>query len=429
MDNLLIRPQCLLRKVGILGSLYVAQFLPIAFFLQTLPAFMRQQGMSVEVIGLTSFLGLPWMLKFLWSPLVDRYSLGKIGHYKSWIVVMQGLMILVIILCALLNLETHFWLALIGMLLIGIFASTQDIAVDALAISLLTPQERGMGNAIQTGGNYLGAILGGGVLLVLLGFLGWAGGLLGMAGCVLILLIPVLMHQESHPSSNLEQPHESLQAGAHRLGVNPVAEYLRTFTRFCRRPGVGRWLILLLFYASGASMTNTMFRPLLIDIGLSLSEIGWMYGTVAYSAGLVGAVIGGILVKPLGRKRSLILFTLLLAGVNFLHVLPTLGFTNLPVLYVVSSAFNLIYSMMAVVLGTLMMDKARPEMAGTDYTLQVTVLFIGSMIAAGISGFMTASLDYGGVFMVSGGVTVINAIVATQILNEQPTRPQESSTS
>ncbi|MEO0827581.1 MAG: MFS transporter [Cyanobacteria bacterium J06639_16] len=417
MNNLLIRPQRLLKKIGILGSLYVAQFLPIAFFLQTLPAFMRQQGMSVEVIGLTSFLGLPWMLKFLWSPLVDRYSLAKIGHYKSWIVAMQGLMVLVLILCALLNLETHFWLALVGMLLIGIFASTQDIAVDALAIGLLTPQERGLGNAIQTGGNYLGAILGGGVLLVLLGFLGWTGGLLGMAGCVLILIMPVLMHQESCPSS------VSLKAGTHPSGVNPVAEYLRTFTRFCRRPGVGRWLILLLLYASGASMTNTMFRPLLIDIGLSLSEIGWMYGTAAYSAGLVGAVIGGILIKPLGRKRSLILFTLLLAGVTLLHVLPTLGFTSLPMLYFVSSAFNLTYSMMAVALGTLMMDKTRSEMAGTDYTLQVTLLFIGNMIAAGISGFMASAMGYGGVFVVSGGVTVVNAIAASRILNEQPVRP------
>jgi len=414
MKNTHSPAKLVLKKIWILGALYVAQFLPIAFFLQTLPAYMRQRGMSVEVIGLTSLLGLPWMLKFLWSPFVDRYRLSKRGHYKSWILTMQGFMVVLLVICAFLNIKTQFFVLLAGMLLIVVFASTQDIAVDALAIGILTPPERGLGNAVQGGCNYLGFILGGGVLLVLLEILGWEGGLLGMAGFVLTLMMPILAYQESDPAPRLgEQRSSSTQR------ANPVMDYLRTFTSFCRCPGVGRWLLLLLVYFLGTSMTNTMFRPLLVDIGLSLSEIGWMYGT-AYSAGLMGAIIGGLLVKPLGRKRSLILFTLLLTGVNLLHLLPAWGFTSLPLLYVVSSGFNLAYSMVAVVLNTIMMDKTRPEMAGVDYTLQGTILFMGSLTAAGISGFLTTAIGYSGVFIVGGTITLANTIVVTKAFFHEP---------
>lgn len=404
-----------LQRIGILGSLYVAQFLPVAFFLQTLPAFLRQQGISVEIIGLTSLLGLPWMLKFLWSPLVDRYQLMKIGHYKSWILVMQGLMVAALILCALLDINTQFFLMLAGMLLIVVFASTQDIAVDALAIGILTPQERGLANAVQSGGNYLGAILGGGLLLVVLEFLGWKGGLLGMAGCIFILMLPVLVHQEKGLIPESPGNHSSFSKRS-----NPIVEYLRTFTSFCRRPTVGRWLILLMFYYTGTSMINTMFRPLLVDVGMSLSQIGWMYGTVAYSAGILGAVIGGMLIKPMGRKRSLILSTLLLAGANLLHLLPAWGFTSLPVLYFVSATFNLVYGMTSVVLSTMMMDNARTETAGTDYTLQTTILFIGSLIAAGVSGFLTTEMGYGGVFAMGGALTLINTVVVAKAVSQAP---------
>lgn len=419
MENRLITSKFSLNKIGLLGSLYVAQYMPIAFLFQALPTFMRQQGMSVESIGLTGLLGLPWVLKFLWSPLVDRYQLIKIGHYKSWIVIMQGLMVVLLIFCSLIDLETNFWVVLVGLSLVGLFGSTQDIAVDALAIGLLTPQERGIGNAIQTGGNYLGAILGGGLLLVLLGYLGWTNSLLGMAGCVLIMMMPILRHQELDRHSKFERCDGLLPSDTNTSKrLNPVAAYWKTFTRFICRPKIGQWLLLLSFYLSGYSMTNTMFRPLLIDIGLSLSEIGWMYGTVSYVVGLVGAGIGGLLVKPLGRRRALILFTLFLACVNVLHILPTLGFTNLPMLYFVSSLFNLAYGMMAVALGTLMMDQTRSETAGTDYTLQGTILFIGSSIAAGISGFIVAVVGYGGVFILSGGITILNAIAALKVLNQ-----------
>ncbi|MEM8612603.1 MAG: MFS transporter [Cyanobacteria bacterium P01_H01_bin.105] len=154
--------------------------------------------------------------------------------------------------------------------------------------------------------------------------------------------------------------------------------------------------------------------PLLVDIGLSLSQIGWMYGMAAYSAGLVGSLVAGVFIKSLGRVRSLLFSTLLLAGANTLHFLPAWGFTDLTVLYGVSTLFNFIYGMTSVALSTMMMDNTRLKTAGTDYTLQATILFIGSLVAAGINGFLATSIGYSGVFITSGAITLVNAIIVAK---------------
>ncbi|NJR74116.1 MAG: MFS transporter [Scytonema sp. CRU_2_7] len=329
-----------MKKLGLLASLYVVQFLPVAFFMQTLPVFLRQQGVSLEAIGLTNLLSLPWTLKVLWSPFVDRYGWTRWGHYKSWILAMQSLLFVTLIFCASLNIQTHFVLLIVGMLLATSFAATQDIATDALAIGLLEESERGWGNSIQTAGGYLGGILGGGGLLVLLDYWGWTGSLLTMALSALLLLIPVLFHREK------------------LAGYTPNQNLSWTvFVKFFRRPGMGRWILILLLYMMGVTIANTMFRPLLVDLKLSLAQIGIMNGIVAYSAGIVGAFVGGFLMKPLGRKQSLIIFGVLMAIANAAFILPTLGLTSLPVLYLVSIGFQFAYSMALIPMYTVMMDK------------------------------------------------------------------------
>lgn len=390
----------MMKKWGLLASLYVAQFLPVAFFMQTLPVFLRQQGVSLEAIGLINLLSLPWTLKVIWAPFVDRYGWTRWGHYKSWILAMQSLLVVTLIFCASLNIQTHFQLLMIGMLLAISFAATQDIATDALAIELLEPSQRGLGNSIQTAGSYLGGILGGGGLLVLLDYWGWTGSLLTMALSVLLLLIPVLFYREQLASYRSEQ------------NINWMV-----FVKFFRRPGIGLWILILLLYMMGVTIANTMFRPLLVDLGLSLAQIGLMNGIVAYSAGLVGAFLGGFLIKPLGRKKALIVFGLLMAIANAAFILPTLGFTSLPILYLLSIGFQFAYSMACIPMFTIMMDNSRLGTAGFDYTLQISIVFVGSLIAGGLSGFIAKAIGYQGVFAISVAITVVSVIIVAAVFD------------
>ncbi|NEP57134.1 MAG: MFS transporter [Symploca sp. SIO2G7] len=390
-----------MKKWILIASLYVAQLLPVAFFGQTLPVFLRQQGASLESIGLISLLSLPWTLKVLWSPIVDRYGWTRWGHYKSWILAMQSLLVVTLIFCATLDIQTNFSLLTVGIVLVISLAATQDIATDALAIKLLKPSERGLGNSIQTAGAYLGGILGGGGLLVLLGYWGWTGSLLSMALVTLLLLIPVFFHREK-PASYQSEPNLSW----------------KMFLKFFSRQGIGRWVVILLLYMMGVTIANTMFRPLLVDLGLTLAQIGVMNGIVAYSAGLVGAFVGGFLMKPLGRKKALIVFSVLMAISNASFILPTLGFTSLPVLYLISMGCQFAYSMALIPLYTIMMDNSRLLTAGFDYTLQVSIVFVGSLIVGGLSGFMAEAIGYQGTFAISVAIALVSVAVIGKTFND-----------
>lgn len=346
--------------------------------------------MSLANIGLLSFLSLPWMLKVVWSPFIDRYGKTRTRHYKNWIVVMQGLSVLSIFLCSLLDLNTHLQLSIVGMALSITCAATQDIATDALAVNILSPGERGLGNGVQNAGGYMGGILGGGLLLMLLDEWGWQNSLMVLGTGLLLLLLPIAFYKEQIRVT----PHQPSFDG-------------RGLLNFFRQPGMGQWVILLLIYTMGVTISNTMFRPFLVDLGLSLAEIGILYGIVGYSAGIVGSLIGGVAVKALGRQRSLLLFSTAIVVATALFILPTLGMTGQLMLYTAAIGLQLSYSMAYTVLSTIMMDKSRPAMAGFDYTLQVTLVFIGSLLAGGLSGYMVEAIGYRNTFIVSTVISLV----------------------
>jgi len=235
-----------MNKFTLLATLYVAQFLPVAFFRQTFPVFLRQEGFSLETIGLTSLLSLPWTLKFIWSPLVDRYGWQKIGHYKSWILLMQAMLVLTICFCSFLDIQTNFKFLLGCLLFVTCLAATQDIATDALAIKILSSGDRGFGNSIQVGANYFGAMIGGGGILILLDRSGWNQSMLVMALAIFLLSIPVIFYSEK---SSIE-PQEKEQFN-----------WLALFN-FYFIPGMWRWLLVLFLYMMGISMAWIMQYPL-----------------------------------------------------------------------------------------------------------------------------------------------------------------------
>ena len=385
-------------KFLLLSSLYISQYIPLMFFVQALPVFMRQQGASLESIGLIYLLALPLLLKVFWSPFIDRYGYTPWGHYRFWIVSFQLLLAVVATLCAFVNIQTNFMLMFGLLMLMSTFAATQDIATDALAVRLLKPTERGWGNGIQWAGNYLGAMLGGGVMLVLLNQWGWRRSLLTLALIVVVALMPILRYQED-PSKSEDR---SLA--------------LMNLFNFYRRPGIWRWLIILTLYIIGGSMAESMFRPLLVDVGLSLGDIGWLLGIVGNGSSIAGAVVSGLLVVPLGRKRSLIVFGILQTIAILAYLLPAFDISDGLTLYSVTILTTFTNGAIFTVSSTVMMDKSHWDTAGTDYTAQTSIVFLGGFLAAGISGVIASAIGYQGIFEVSSAISFFTVILITRFL-------------
>jgi PAT family beta-lactamase induction signal transducer AmpG len=397
-------------KFVLLSSLYTSQFLPSAFFFQALPIFLRQQGVSLQVIGLMGLLTLPWMLKFLWAPLIDRYGFRRWGHYKSWIIIFQILKVIAVLACASVDAGNPV-LLFQGVFVVVTLAATQDIATDALAVRLLAPHERGWGNGIQSAGRPIGGILGGGVMLLVLDQLGWQVSMWILAAGVLVALLPLLWYQE--PSRAIDDI--SLKRPS---GVRPsMGRYLDTLLSFVWRPGTQIWLVFILIYVTGSSMAATMFQPLLVDLGLSIADIGWMSGIVGSGAAIIGSLLAGGLIQPLGRQRSLILFGILQAIAVLALTLPAMGLRDPVLLYAVSTGEVFARSLAGTALFTVMMDKSRRETAGSDYTLQSSVFMIGHHVGIpALSGFIAAALGYTGVFLIGFVICLVSVWLATQVI-------------
>ncbi len=374
-------------KMGLLGSLYFSQGLPYGFFAQALPVLLRKQGFSLGQIGLTSLLAIPWALKFLWAPLVDRYSVSRIGRRKSWIVPLQLASVAILGVLASSSKASSPTAMMIAVLLLNLVAATQDIATDGLAVDMLAPSERGFANGLQVAGYRVGMIVGGGVLLVFHDRLGSAGTFVAMAGLTALATLPIIMTREPRWNGTAEK--------------GPSAN-----VHFLRRPGTGRLLLLIVVYKAGDAFATGMLRPFLADAGLTLEDIGWLLGTVGFVAGLVGALCGGVLVSRLGRKASLVGFGLVQAGAVAGYAYLAIGKPSQAALYAVCAAEHLAGGMATAALFTCMMDWCSRRTSATDYTVQASAVVIATGTASALAGFSAQAFGYLGHFCLATGLAL-----------------------
>ena len=177
--------------------LYIAQSIPMSFFSTVIPVIMRQQNFSLESIGMLQLLKLPWILKFLWSPAVDR-STFRIGDFKRWIFSSELIYASIIFAVSFLDFQTTPYL-IIGLVVLSFIASaTQDIATDSLAVLSFSKKDKSLANSMQSMGNFAGAMIGGGILLLLYHKFGWGNLLPFLAVFVIIALIPLIFFKRGN---------------------------------------------------------------------------------------------------------------------------------------------------------------------------------------------------------------------------------------
>lgn len=372
-----------LRKFILLGTLYISQFLPLGFFTEAFPVFLKDQGFSNAAIGAMHLVLLPWMFKFLWAPFVDRFGNTRFGHYKVWIIIMQFLVAGCLLIVSTLNIIIGFQLIIFLVVCLSIFAATQDIATDALAVGMLTKKEQGVGNGIQNASHFLGSMLGGGVMLIVIQTMGWSNSLMALSLLILLPLLPVLFFKEER--------------------VIPKAKpSLKSNIDFFRRPGNLAWLSVLILAPLGASMADFLFKPFLVDKGFSFEEIGFARGIIGLSAAFVGAITGGFLMRSLGRKKIIINLALLVAFSLLAYLVPVFVSASMTTIIIVSIVTKFCVGMFTTSLFTLIMEKSQPGTAGTDFTVQIAILtFSAHGLASPLGGFLSDVFGYGAMFIVS----------------------------
>lgn len=393
-------------RFTLLGGLYFAQGLPFGFFVQALPVLLRKDGVSLSKIGLTALLTLPWALKFLWAPVVDTKWWPRVGRRRTWILAMQIAATLVLTAIAATPGSDRLALLMVAMFVLNTIAATQDIATDALAVELLPPAERGFANGLQVAGYRIGMVVGGGVLLGVYNELGHRGLFAVMATLTALSTLPVLLTRE--PRTLRETTARAdLFGGAH----------------FLRLPGAWRIMALVVVYKAGEAAAQGMLRPFLVDRGLDLTQIAWVSGTVGSFAGMAGALVGGALVAPLGRLRSLIVF-----GIG--QVVSVLGYAYLAFgtptyeqLYIWTGVEIFASGMATAALFTSMMDWSRASSSGTDYTVQASAVVIATGLSTALAGISADAFGYGAHYMLSASVCVIAVLAVWRLFPRTPFPP------
>ena len=363
--------------------LYIAQSIPSSFFATALQVMMREANYSLATIGLLQLVKLPWVVKFLWSPLVDRHCLtGR--DFRRCIVVSEIVYAIFIILAGHLNVTDNLYLIIFMVMLSLVASATQDIATDALAILMHTGRDKSMVNSMQSMGSFGGALIGSGVLLLVLHQFGWHMVTPFLGVFVLLMLIPLLRRKDL----NIAQKDVRQRAR------------LTDFASFFVQRGIWRQIgFLLLYYASIIGILS-MMRPWLVDLGYSMKEIGVMSGIIGTSSAFCASFGAGFIVRRIGIFTARILFAcfILLTTLYFLGLV-MLGTPTIAMLYGGIVLMWMSYGMATIVVYTSAMECVRPGREGTDFTVQTVLTHLSGIIMAGLSGAVADHFGYYGLFL------------------------------
>jgi MFS family permease len=363
--------------------LYIAQSIPSSFFATALQVMMREANYSLATIGLLQLVKLPWVVKFLWSPLVDRHCLtGR--DFRRCIVVSEIVYAIFIILAGHLNVTDNLYLSIFMVMLSLVASATQDIATDALAILMHRGRDKSMVNSMQSMGSFGGALIGSGVLLLVLHRFGWHAVTPFLGVFVLLMLIPLLRRKDL----NIAQKDVRQRAR------------LTDFASFFIQRGIWRQIgFLLLYYASIIGILS-MMRPWLVDLGYSMKEIGVMSGIIGTSSAFCASFGAGFIVRRIGIFTARILFAcfILLTTLYFLGLV-MLGTPTTAMLYGGIVLMWMSYGMATIVVYTSAMECVRPGREGTDFTVQTVLTHLSGIIMAGLSGAVADHFGYHGLFL------------------------------
>ena len=375
-----------------LSLLYFAQGLPFGFFSHAVPVLLNRDHRA-EIVGLSSLLALPWGLKFLWAPLVERVRpKGRWGRRKRVILPAQlATFALLVTMGSLGSGEAEIAALVLGFFLVSLLSATQDIATDALTIELLPVEDRGRGGAIQTGAYRLGMIAGGGGVLALADQLGYREAFWLMAAMVALASLPLLLLREprsEEPASPQPEAKESLLLG-----------FLRTPTFW---PSIG----LITVYKLGDALCAGMVTRWFVKAGVSTTHIASSRGLAGGLASVAGAILAAYAVGRLSRRAALVTMASAQAAAVAMYLglallypveapMPLWGF------YAASIVEHVAGGAATAVLFTFMMDRVRPHAPATDYTAQASLLVFITGIGLVGSGFIVGQVGLVGLFAVA----------------------------
>jgi MFS transporter, PAT family, beta-lactamase induction signal transducer AmpG len=363
------------RKLVWVAILYFAEGFPFGIVVDNLPVYFRVHGVSREDIGLMSLLGLPWTLKVLWAPLVDR-----VGQTRRWIA--AALVAMCLVVAALPGFAASppsrpLWLLLFAL---TIASATQDIAIDAYTIGLIDRGEEGMANGIRVSAYRAALVVAGGGLVAVADYAGWPAVFAAASG-VFGLLAAIASRAPTIP----------VEGG-------PRPQWLPSFRTWLSRPGAVAVFLFVLCYKLGDASMGPMVKPFWVDRGLSVAEIGLISTTLGVALSVAGALCGGAFTSRAGIFQSLWILGLAQAFSNLGYAAVAASGAGRAGIYAASAVESFTGGLGTAAFLAFLMRACNKEQAATQYALLSALFGLTRSLAGAVSGFGAARLGYASYF-------------------------------
>lgn len=376
------------RRISTVMLLGFSSGLPLALTGGTLQAWMAVSGVDLRTIGIFALVGLPYTVKFLWSPLMDHFVPPWLGRRRGWIVLTQ-LCLMAGIAALAFSSPKHAPLLMGAFALLVAFASaSQDIVIDAYRTDVLHEKERGVGAAVSVMGYRIAMLVSGAVALILSSQVGWQSTYLLMAALMAIGVLSALFGPE--PEERISPP-KSLQEAV----LGPLKDF------FSRRGAIAL-LLLIVLYKLGDAYAGTMTVAFLIrGVGFSTADVGTINKGLGLVSLIVGAMFGGTLMVRLGLFSSLMIFGLLQAVSNLAFMALAWGGKSYPMMVFAVAFENLCGGMGTAAFVSLLMALCNHRFSATQYALLSSLAALGRIFIAPTSGYLVESIGWAQFFFVT----------------------------
>lgn len=361
--------------------------IPLALTGTTLQAWMATEKIDLAVIGIFSLVGLPYTVKVLWAPLMDRFIPPFLGRRRGWMIVTQFALAIAIAAMAFSDPSGATTLFAVLALLVAFASASQDIVVDAYRTEVLEPLELGPGASVHILGYRIAMLASGALALILADRLPWKTVYLLMAASLIVGVVASLLSPEPRLP---ERPPASLKEAV----VEPFAEFLS-------RPGALEILLFILLYKLDVVMATALTTPFILEMGFTMTDIGAVTKGFGMAATIVGTLAGGAFVARAGMKTSLWVFGVLqsVSTLSFL-ALARLGH-HYPMMVTAIGLENLCSGMGTAAYAAFLMSLCDKRFTATQYALLTGLMALTRVTVGAPTGYLVKTFGWERYFLIS----------------------------
>ena len=382
-------------KMATLLVLGFSSGLPFYLTSKTLQAWMTTAKVDLATIGFFSLVTLPYSLKFVWAPLMDRYTPPFLGRRRGWVLITQILLLLVIAAMSLHDPRTGLKALAVNAIAIAFFSASQDISLDAYRTDVLENREMGAGAAVFVLGYRVAMITTGALAFFLADRIAWPMVYLVLAVLMVVGIVATFFAHE--PVLNDAPPKTLIEA------------VVLPFTDFFRRVGILRALLVLLFivaYKYSDSLAGSMTTPFLLQAGYTQTEVGAVFLGVGVIATIVGVLVAGATIGKLGINRSLWLFVVFQGLSNLTYYVLSLREKNhtLMVSAVITENFGL--GLVTGAMTAYLMSMCNKRFTATQFALLSSLMAASRDILVAPAGKIAESAGWPGFFLLTVAMAI-----------------------